>query len=52
MKNDPFASSSLPININVVDCKVIELTPDIVMEKEITFFVGGPDKAFNLPLFT
>ena len=29
MQNNPYLSSSLPININVIDCAVIELTPDI-----------------------
>ena len=52
MRSDPFLTSSLLINIAVTACEVREVIPDKVLPKTETFFVGGPEKLYDLPKFT
>jgi hypothetical protein len=52
MQNHPFLTSSLLISIAVTDCEVKKVIPDKDLPKTETFFVGGPEKLFDLPKFS
>jgi rRNA pseudouridine-1189 N-methylase Emg1 (Nep1/Mra1 family) len=52
MQSSPFLSKEISVSINVAQCQILKITPDIKLPDTINFFVGGPAKLFDLPKFT